>query len=96
MLKGKGDVQAVASGSKQSRFRALNGKLDMMIESASRSKPVAWFPVALDNMVTHPTGIAWAGARIGQSHLYVVQIEGTEEEIAGKDKKIRKGSVLFL
>jgi hypothetical protein len=45
-----------------------------VIEPAAGCDPIAWFPVALENITTHPSGCRWAGS-VG-SHLYLIQLEG--------------------
>lgn len=51
---------------------------ECVVESADKNRPAAWFTVALDHVVTHPSGRRWAGA--AGNHLYLLQLEGTLPE----------------
>lgn len=41
------------------------------------SEPIAWFPMSLDHIATHPAGRAWAG--VSDRHLYIISLEGVAE-----------------
>jgi hypothetical protein len=56
VIPGKGDVMAIAAGAVSYPWRALLRGLETVIERASDGQAVAWFPNALDNIVTHPSG----------------------------------------
>jgi hypothetical protein len=58
--------------------------LETVIEPASGGEAVAWFPAALDNITTHPSGRIWAGSV--RNHLYLIRLEG---ERSGGDTRGR-------
>ncbi|MFC1806506.1 WD40 repeat domain-containing protein [Planctomycetota bacterium] len=70
----RGDLSAIAAGALEFPFRALVLGKETVIECAVTGRPVAWFPAALDPIVTHPSGRTWAGA-VG-SHVYIITLEG--------------------
>jgi WD40 repeat protein len=61
VIQGSGDVRAIAAGSQVFPLRALARGLETVVERADSGKPVASFPVSLDEIVTHPSGRIWAG-----------------------------------
>ena len=46
----------------------------MVLEDAATAQPIAWFPIALSHIVTHPLGRAWAAS--DGSYLCIIQLEG--------------------
>jgi WD40 repeat protein len=52
--------------------------VDTKIESKLTGKTVAWLPVSIHTIATHPNGFVWAGAGHPASHLYLFTIEGGE------------------
>ncbi len=70
-----GDAAAIAAeGATESPWRAMMRNLETVIEPASGGEPIAWFPEALDNITTHPSGRVWAGS-VGH-HVHIIQLEG--------------------
>jgi hypothetical protein len=55
------------------RWRALRRGLETLIEPAAGGVPIAWFPVALDHITTHPSRRIWTGS-VG-NHRYIIQLE---------------------
>jgi WD40 repeat protein len=74
VIEGKGDVEAIAAGPSLFPLRALGRRLETVIEDAFTAAPVAWFPVAIDHILTFPGGRSWVGA--GAKHLYIISLEG--------------------
>jgi hypothetical protein len=77
VIKGKGDVAAIAMGFNDARdfpWRALNRGNETVIEPAAGGEPIGWFPAVLEYISTHPSGRMWAGS-VG-NHLYIIQLEG--------------------
>jgi WD40 repeat protein len=56
------------------QFRSERGLLENVIERTADGQPIAWFPGAVRNIVTHPSGRIWAGSMA--NHLYIIQLEG--------------------
>jgi WD40 repeat protein len=75
VIEGGGDVAAIARGAEAFPWRALCTVHETVIESSAGSEPVAWFPVPLGHIATHPSGRVWAGS-VG-NHLYLISLEGT-------------------
>jgi WD40 repeat protein len=73
LIQGIGDVAAIAAGH-GFPWRAMNRGLETVVEESATGKPIAWFPVALDMITTHPSGRCWAGA--SGNHVYLLQFEG--------------------
>jgi WD40 repeat protein len=61
-----------SSGPEQPSFRAISQGAETAIVSSDGTE-LAWFPVALDNLETHPAGRAWAGSQ--GSHLCLFTLE---------------------
>ena len=74
VIRGTGDVAAIAAGPSRLPWRALARGLETVIESQATGSPVAWFPAALRLITTHPSGRTWAGA--DGNHLYILTLEG--------------------
>jgi WD40 repeat protein len=47
---------------------------ETQIKSTAGGAPLAWFPAALEDITTHPSGRIWAGTV--DKHLYIIQLEG--------------------
>jgi hypothetical protein len=62
----------MAAGAVAFPYRAIE-LWETAIERASDGQYVAWFPVALRDIATHPSGRVWAGA-VG-NHLYLIRLE---------------------
>jgi WD40 repeat protein len=54
-------------------WRALPGNLATVIETVSDSQPVAWFPQALHEIASHPSGRLWAGAAGNYLCLFILE-----------------------
>jgi hypothetical protein len=50
--------------------------VDARIESTLTGKEVAWLPVSIHKIASHPSGIIWAGTGHPASHLYLFTMEG--------------------
>jgi WD40 repeat protein len=75
VIRGRGDVEAIAAGVGSYPYRVLNRDQETVIEPAVGGDPVAWFPDALiSNITTHPSGYIWAGS--DRDQLYIIQLEG--------------------
>ncbi len=75
VLSGQGDVQAIAAETpEQAGWRALALESETAVEPTAGGGPVAWFPVRLENITTHPSGRSWAGANA--NHVYLITLEG--------------------
>jgi hypothetical protein len=62
VIQGCADVLTVAGGGDWFPWRAVVRGQETVIESAAGNEPVAWLPLALDYLGTHPSGRTWAGA----------------------------------
>lgn len=76
VLEGCGDALSIAAGSEVFPYRALRRRLETVIEDALTAVPVAWFPIPLTRIMTHPSGRIWAG--VENNHLRIVALEGGE------------------
>jgi WD40 repeat protein len=77
VIDGWGYVEAIAAGASSYPYRVVNRDQETVIEPAAGGEPVAWFPDALVNITTHPSGRIWAGS-VG-NHLFIIQLEGEPE-----------------
>jgi len=85
IIEGSGDMKAIAAGVSKFPLRAIARVHATTIEQAEDGKPIAWFPIALAHIVTHPSGRAWAGA-VG-SHVYIIRLEGVLDPTRQEDIK---------
>ena len=74
VIPGHGDVQAIAAGLPQFPLRALSQGEETLVERVDSRQPVAFFPVSLKRITTHPNGRTWAG--VSGRHLYIITLEG--------------------
>jgi WD40 repeat protein len=77
VIPGPGDVYLIAREANESPLRALARGQQTIIEQAGTRQPIAWFPVALPLITTHPDGRNWAGS-VG-NHVYILTLEGEPE-----------------
>ena len=83
VIEGDGDLAAIAAGPEAHAYRALERGREAVIEDAAGGTPVAWFPIGLDKITTHPTQSIWAGG-VG-SYLCLIKLEGGgKERVKGK------------
>ncbi len=80
VIRGFGDVAAIAAPASVFPWRAMTRNLETVIEPASGGEAVAWFPAALPQHATHPSGRIWAGSV--QNHLHLIRLEGVPDLIA--------------
>ena len=85
VIEGSGDVQVIAAGASKFPLRAIACVHETIIERTEDGKPVAWFPIALKHIVTHPAGRTWAGAVA--NHLYIISFEGITKPASQEDFK---------
>jgi hypothetical protein len=88
VIQGSGDVAAIVEGFHDARefpWRAMNRGNETVIEPAMGGNPIAWFPAALENITTHPSGRRWAGSE--NNHLYIIQLEGEPAASCLVDKR---------
>jgi WD40 repeat protein len=85
VIRGSGDVKAIAAGVSKFPLRAIEHVHETVIEQAEDGKPIAWFPSAFAHIVTHPSGRIWAGAVA--NHLYIISLEGTTKPASQEDIK---------
>ncbi len=48
--------------------------LETVVKASATGQAVAWFPLALDHLATHPSGRTWAGG--AGSYLCLITLEG--------------------
>ena len=72
VLYGSGDLAAIAAGP-TFPYRALERGTETVIESTATGVAVAWLPMAVARITTHPSGRAWAGV-LGE-HLTLFTLE---------------------
>lgn len=83
VIEGGGDVDAIAGGAERYPFRALTRGAETVIEAAVTGREIAWVPVRLRDVVTHPSGRIWAGAGYESSYLAIIKLEGEPEAVGG-------------
>jgi len=54
-------------------WQAIPCGIDTVVEPTAGGTPVAWFPVALCGIETHPNGCLWVGTH--SSNMYIVKLE---------------------
>lgn len=74
IIQGQGDVRAIAAGANIFPYRALTHREETVVQSATDSKPVAFFPTLLCKIATHTSGRLWVGAAV--EHVYLLKLEG--------------------
>ncbi len=77
VIEGQGDVSAIARQTAGCGFRALARGQETVIESVGAERPVARFPEAIEQIVTDPNGLSWAGATA--NHVQIITLEGGAE-----------------
>lgn len=70
----EGALDCVEAAHQRHPLRARGTGEGTLIEQVSTGDRVALFPVALDNIVTHPDGLTWAGT--DGSRVYIFCLEG--------------------
>lgn len=70
VIQGRGDVTSIAAGLP---WRALVRGLVTVIEARDDATPIAWFPVALTHVTTHPSGRIWAGITFDYVCLFTLE-----------------------
>ena len=88
----RGDVLAIVAGAARLPWRALVRGLETVIETAASGEAVAWYPAALESIITHPSGRVWAGSVA--SHLHLIRLEGevvSQESCMGAVKRLSTG-----
>ena len=76
VIQRSGEVREIAAGPQAFPLSARAPGLETAVERADSGKPVAWFPVWLKDIVTHPSGHAWASA--ANSYLCLITLEGSD------------------
>ena len=72
---GSRDVAAIsAEGKTSAPWHARRLDLETVIELASCSKPVAWFPIVLTHITMSSSGRTWAGSSV--NYLSIIRLEG--------------------
>src|SRR5262249_53357261 len=74
VIRGSGDVAAIAAGSKAYPWRPLSRGAGTVIEPATGGGPIAWFPAEPDLIATHPSGRLWAWSWL--NYMWILQLEG--------------------
>jgi WD40 repeat protein len=74
VIRGRGDVVAIAIGAPPFPWRAISRGLETVIESSATGEPLAWFPMSVGHIVTHPSGRNWAGS-VG-NYMCLFSLEG--------------------
>ena len=73
VLRGNGDVAALAAGPEAFPWRAVSDKLQTWVESATSGAVVGWLPAPLDRVVTRAGGRTWAGTDGGNVYLFTLE-----------------------
>jgi WD40 repeat protein len=74
VIKAGGDLGAIALGTALFPLRALKHDLETVIEPATTGEAVAWWPIGLRSITTHPSGRIWTGA--ADHYLCLFTLEG--------------------
>lgn len=75
VIRGSGDVAAIAAGAARFPWRALARDQETIVEDAATGDVVAQFSESVSKIVTHPSGQSWAG-HVGESYLCIITLEG--------------------
>ncbi len=78
-------MAAIAAGASEFPLRALSRGQETIVEQAKDGKPMAWFPMPLQSIVTHPSGRDWAGSE--DKHLDIITLEGGDKPMTQEDAK---------
>jgi WD40 repeat protein len=73
IIQGGGDARAIAT-QEDCSYRAMNRGMETVIETSDNGVEVAWFPDALEELITHPSKLVWAGTI--NNHLLLLRLEG--------------------
>jgi hypothetical protein len=74
VIRGHGDVAAIAAGVVRCPWRALARDQATVVQDAATGNVVARFSEPLSRIVTHPSGQSWAGGM--GSYLCLLGLEG--------------------
>ena len=80
IVEGAADAAWMAAVQSQYRYRTLPQELETVIASALTKQAIAWFPVKVEEIMTHPAGLSWAMTEEGRTHLYLFTLEGVPKE----------------
>ncbi len=69
-IEGTCDADAIAAGPVSFPYRLRAGELETVVEDVVTGRKIAWLPVALEQMTTHPSGHLWAGASANYLALF--------------------------
>ena len=69
-----GDAGAIVAGPASYPYRLISRGLESLVESATTGETIAWFPVALSRITTHPSGRKWAARHA--NHVYILELAG--------------------
>jgi WD40 repeat protein/ribosomal protein L37AE/L43A len=73
VIEGVGDIVAIAGGPTQFPWRAISRGLETVLETPITGEPVAWFPIVLHEIVSHPSGRTWAGKVVNYVCLFTLE-----------------------
>src|SRR5262249_44305338 len=74
VIRGSGDVAALAAGPDAFPYRAVTRGLETVVEEAATGRVIARFPGAIETIVTLPSGRRWAGS--AGNHFLLLELEG--------------------
>jgi WD40 repeat protein/serine/threonine protein kinase len=55
------DIRAITGITARSPWRAVTRRLETVVEVTATRQAIAWFPLAVEQIVPHPSGRTWAG-----------------------------------
>jgi WD40 repeat protein len=89
-IPGSRDVRAIAAGDCAIPLLALARNRETVVERAASGVPVAWFPLNLDGLTTHPSRPIWTG--VSRNRLHIIRLEDgdTTRDLAW-DHEVQRG-----
>jgi hypothetical protein len=74
VIEGARYSEAIAADPNHFPWRAVGRRAETVIEPSIGNEAVAWFPINLNHISTHPSGRVWAGSE--GNDLYIIKLEG--------------------
>jgi WD40 repeat protein len=71
---GTKDITALSAQTAVVPWRIVGRELETVLETEA-GQPIAWFPLPLERLTTHPSGRTWAGSAADANHVALFTLE---------------------
>jgi hypothetical protein len=72
-----GDWPGIPAGNQSAPLRAMRRGQETIIQRAHGDQSIAWFPIPLNSITSHPNGDTWAG--VCDDRLYIITLKGAPD-----------------